>query len=376
MVTKQSALRLNWLKMLLVILLCGSFSSSCQIGTTPGGPADGTDNLTEMLGYLPSTWADYHSVDVVDQIIYYLDFERMRLDLEIPLVRGSDPREEKLDLILGLDTQGLSFVPDGLDPLTGSFFAEWGWDIADVDQALYIPEYQWSILKGDFSRPEIATSLLGMGYTESSRDGFSVFQMGVSDLQFALSQEILFISAREVETSPIDLTIPTSFSGTQRLSSHGSVNPLLDHLEGIWGAVLSPSFDSEAYSLEVSNLAEASAEEFLQWLTERAIILGETYAIEWDFFAIAYTPHAANTGIEFLYHYHSEQLAEQDASFVRAILTEGPSLVFQGRTWADLISLEAVSVFGEVLVASATTECADLLGIILEGQDFGFLPVH
>ncbi len=145
--------------------------------------------LQELLSYIPIEWIDQHPPELLGPIIYYLDFDAMSRDLGLPDVTGADSREEKLSLITGIRTQNISYSP--IDPLSGSSYTLWGWDIADIAQSLYISSVEIYIMAGSFSNDTITTALTEQGYASIPSDKFTLLVDPEETQWFAISEGIL-----------------------------------------------------------------------------------------------------------------------------------------------------------------------------------------
>ena len=196
----------------------------------------------ELLAFLPVTWADMHLPVDFGPTIYLLDMVQMREDLQIFSITGEDSRQDKLDLILGLDTQGFPLAPtQTIDPVSGGMFMEWGWDIADVAQMMSLPDFKTTLYRGNFERPEIREWLLEKGYSSTTLNDFDYFNKEGDVLEFALTSDTLIMSIWEEESFiALMLEIKSIAPG---LETHPAVQSILAEMIGGWGVALSPSPD-------------------------------------------------------------------------------------------------------------------------------------
>jgi hypothetical protein len=335
--------------------------------------------LVTLLSYIPAAWADQHLPGFFGPTLYLINVAQIRTDLEIPPVTGVDSRKDKLDLLLGLNTQGLKWVPKEIEPTSSVAVDEWGWDIADVGQILCLQDYETTIILGGFERPEIRDRLIEKGYVETEIGDFMLFSADDTNLQFALKPDTLIISGAAKETQLIEL-IATQIT-TNRLpglETHSSIIPVLEHFEGIWGALLAPSPDWVTFSdhLNIDNwlsLPQDVAENLKEMLKDKR----PAQPFAWDFMAITFRGSEKQTYLQFLYHYSSNEEASKDVELVATTLTETPSVASRGGRWADLMSLDDVEIYDAVLVAQARTQSKELIGNAVEHLDYwAFVPLR
>ena len=262
------------LRYLIAIFFVGTILSACQRSIiepteiTVEAKAETTVQVTEtvnsveqptpnislefetLLSYVPQTFADLHLPIFFGPTLYIADIAQVRSDLGVPpSVDGASNRQDKLDLIIGLNTQGLLLMPDAINPIDSGNFEEWSWDVADIKQALYLPEFELAVLLGTFERPEIPNSLVEKGYSKSVEGDFTIFTPeNAEDPHFAWKIDSLIVSAAENETKALE-TLLMNISTTPGLQTHPSVVPMLKHLDGVWGAVFAPSIDWVEFSL-------------------------------------------------------------------------------------------------------------------------------
>lgn len=342
---------------------------------TPTRPEGETSQaaLQGVLRYIPPQWANQHPTGFLGPLLFFLDFARMRADLGLPEVTGADSREAKIEFLKSLNTQGLPWAEKSLAPLSGGAFEKWGWDVADVDQALYVPDLKTSILVGNFGRPEVEERLLAMGYEQQPYGTFDLFLAEDKELGFAVKPDTLLISPYPEDLEFLMVRGMFSPSGLDR---HPSVAAVLEHLGSPWGAVLAPSGDPEGLDPYFEDLLLVSlqpkAEDFI-----KEYRLGVELEMGWDFMAIAFRPADSATSMRFLYHYLNQVQAEKDVELVKWTLREAPFLASKWQTWGDVLSLEEIEVRGSILRVETTTRGKSLLGSSLTRYyDLNFLPIR
>lgn len=336
--------------------------------------------LETLLSYVPQTFADLHLPVFFGPTLYIANIVQIRSDLGIsPSIDGASNRKDKLDLIIGLNTQGLLLMPDVINPIDSGNFEQWGWDVADIEQALYLPEFELAVLLGTFERPEIRNSLVEKGYSESREGDFVIFTSdNTEEPHFAWKTDTLIVSASENETKALE-TLLMNNSITPGLQTHPSVVPMLKHLDGIWGAVFAPSTDWVGFSKSLNIdgwlfLKKQEVDIFQGFLDKKQ----QTDSLAWDFMMTTYKSDEKETNIRVLYHYPSEAEAMKDLDLVKATLTEAPSVKYRGqRTWGDLLRLESIGVDDTILIVDAHTQNKSLFGEVFESHDyFGLLPIR
>jgi len=299
--------------------------------------------------------------------MHFVDMARMREEMGLPRVRGEDSRQAKLEFITKLKPQAAIGAGD-LHPESGSAFEQWGWDITDIDQSLYFPEGQVSILLGNFGRPQIRERLLQKGYQERPVGEFTIYSAEATPREIALKPDTLMISSYE----PIlENHIRWQMARQPGLDRHPAVAPLMKHVTNVWSAILAASGDPKAYSGELRLPAK------LMTALEK-YRTGDTYYAAWDFMVIAARGSGEMDTLRFLYHYLSPEEANKDILLVRVALTEMPSLRDSSHVqmWGDLLTLESVRVEDSVLIAEATTSRKGLMATSVVNLDCTFLPLR
>ena len=322
-----------------------------------------TQRFDDLLAFLPATWADMHLPVQFGPTIYLLDIVQMREDLQIEPITGADSRQDKLDLILGMNTQGFLLSPtNAIDPKSGGMFLEWGWDIADVEQMMSLPDFQTSVYLGSFERTEIRERLLAKDYDSIVLEEYDYYTKEGELLEFAIKSDTLIMSTWEEESFiKAMLDLEPIASG---LETHTAVAAILPELSEMWGVALSPSpdvmatFDSFAETLQT--LPPDVQERFAGF---------EPKPLVWDFMGIAFKSHDDGTDLTVLYHYPSEQAAREDIEAAEISFVDTPTLSFRTVTWGELMMLKGVEVQNDLLIVQATTTVDNLIGQAIENRD-------
>lgn len=337
----------------LLALLLGAALPGClgpgpaedSVATPLPSPAQHT--LLGLLEYVPAAWILDPPADPYPLYppVYFLDLARMEENLGLPEVSGADSRQAKLDLITGINSQGFILVGYGIDPTSSAAFEAWGWDVADIEQALHIPSRDASILRGDFGRPEIRARLLEKGYREEVLEAYTLF-LQTEQPQFALKEDTLIISTDEATITDL---IGQKANRERSLAEQASVVQLATKPQQPWGFFLAPVGELPIDECEAG----------------------------WDLMMAAFWGEEETTALHLLYHYPSKQEARQDIDLVEIFLTQAPSIRHPGSTWDSLVSLESVDVEENVLVAQVSTTTPAFLGRALGSEDYwGLIPVR
>lgn len=260
---------------------CASNSSRPEETCINGG-------IEEILGTIPDSWAELRSADLAAQSLYWVNFSQLRADKMIPPITGEDSRQTKLDLVLELDLQALAWTPPEIDPSSGSAFESWGWDVADLEQALKLPGLEITILIGDFTRPEIISKLEEKGYEGAPSYGYRMFHSDSSDLEFAHKEDRLIVGKIDGEEDELMSLLAFMASGEPGLNTHTSVAPLLTHMGCAWGAVLSPPIDDDIFSVNQLQSPFATIPPATQAAMLEEHGLDKAFHIFWDFLLIAF----------------------------------------------------------------------------------------
>ena len=355
----------------LFALLCASVAViivSCG-RSTPGpspSPPDGAPVLAfqELLAFVPQAWYDQHPPDIHGPAVYFLDFEVMRADLNLSDVSGSDTRSAKLPLITGISTQGLDFTPDAIDPLGATAYDKWGWDIADLSQAVFFPDQQAAILRGNFDKETIQKALSRQGFSEGVEHEWTIFHSPNQSLHFGLRSDILFVA--QAVANAARLADDENSVGESLPNSH-PVRLLFPYTGGAYGAVLMGSGDL----LGMQNRLQSPQMQF------SSLNITGTYQYGWDFLLITFQASGGVTNLSFIYHYPSIDEASKDVALVQATLTKTPSFKSPSATWGDLIQLDGVNLDGMLIVAHGKTKSNNLIGDSIYFHDeAGFLPAR
>jgi hypothetical protein len=332
---------------------------------------EGSD-LKTLLGYAPLGWADLHLNLPLGYgpAIYYIDFAQMRNELGIPsTLNSASSRQDKLALITKIDTQDLSYFPDGIEPASSSAFDAWGWDSADIMQALYLPDLKAAILRGTFNQPRINDRLEKRGFTSRHNGEFTYYTNDLTSLEFALKPDILIVAQIIVGSrSTIDAILDSKKNQLYGLDQHPSVSPILRYFDGAWGIILSPSNNLAGNPNSYDQMSTGLPPEIWKMLNERYGLDKIEYEEPvWDFMGIGYRGileggKEQGTSITMVYHYLANSEAVKDIELIRGNLTSTPSFEHRGETWGDLLDVDNIKVDDTLLVVQATTKRKYLIG--------------
>lgn len=362
-------------------LLCLLFSllfAGCGGAGTATTPSVMPSAFQTTLRVVPQTWAKTHAPVPIGPLVVFVDLARMRTDLELPPITGESSREEKQILLRSLNTQGLQFsaLPVGLGD---EAFQEWGWDLADIDQALYLADIEASIFWGNFSRPQVPDRLVQKGYTRGASGDFATFTSETMRLQLAWKPDMLIACPRYEETDVLAWLMELATGQQPGLDTYPAAIATMEQIGDSWGVLLSPSPDYPALDQELRAMQDQ-----LRYLCpdpsceELFGTRGEVLPAGWDLMAIAYQGVGDETLLTFVYHYPSAGEAQQDVELVRQTLTETPRLAAaRGLLWGDYMTLDSVEVRGTLIVAQLRTKSPGLIGTALAKRDYwGFLPIR
>lgn len=333
--------------------------TSPNLSSTPA-----PDPIEELLSYLPVEWIDQHPAELTGPMVYYLDFEIIAKDLDLPDVSGTDDRQAKLPLITGISTQGLPFTPEAIDPLSATSFSDWGWDIADVSQALFLPDREVSIILGTFSIETVIDALTERGYTSGQSDQFAVLLDSASTQCFAVSQNMILIAPSSGELEEII----QQKSGTSTIAGDlPHFRQLISLADSMHGFILISSGDLVALGERLGFFAVPLANS-----TDL-----RPYTYDWDFAIIAFHYAEGGTIMDIGYAFPTDQEAEVNLPIIHESLTITPSFRNPSLTWADLITLKSITNDENLVVAQATTAGETFLGTTFRAKDYyGFLSAR
>jgi hypothetical protein len=338
-------------------------STGCQQGTQQTSDKFSSESV---WAYIPEDLESLGDAVGIGPRFHFVNIAKVREDLGIPPITGTNNRQEKLDLIVGLDAQGLEMFPDEIDPSNGSAFDMWGWDIADIQQLLYLPDLQTAVIFGGFEREQIREHLLEKEYTSSEAGSFTLYTNPNSEIQFALKNDTILVSS-SAESNLLETLIQTFDMKMPSLSADPAVQALLAQQDEIWGAFLMPSNNLAQFTNDLLNGSIAQ-------LMNSSITSAE---IGWDFMSITFYDDNDASRLTFKYHYPSNNEARKDEQLVEMTLTETQSLFYRNQTWGELMELETVERNGNVIVVNAVTANQSLVGDSFENRDYyGFIPIR
>ena len=339
-------------------------------------PGDAT-LLADLLEYIPAGLVDLHLSGHVGYPMHYIDVARIRQDLGIGSLTGADDRKAKLDLIAGLKIQGLELAPFELDPTAATAYEEWGWDIADVAQCLYLPTDKAVIVAGEFDADTVVDRLVQKGYSGTADSGSTIYAAADEEWYFVVDDDCLLISA---DLTTLQVFISQKLDPASSLAIHPSMLALLQEAQPMWGALLTTSSDLSGLRqyLTESNFwaalparERAALHEFLDPSDD------DTCLYRWDLALLTFRNAQEEPNQRYLYHYISEEQANEEAASLPDQLARVHSVANTASTWAEILVPYSSEAQGEVLVFEATTAHETMLGLgTMEWMDVGFLPIH
>ncbi len=342
--------------------------------STPEPPATlDTAGWRELLSYVSPEYLDRRSGDVIGPGIGLLDVAQVRADLSIPMISGEDPSKAKINLILGLNTQGFGLKP--LDSTSPSFFGTWGWDIADVDQVLLFHEDYTYIVRGRFNNSAIKAAFEKQGYQSSAQGEFTLYLKEVKppkhqQPQFAWKADTLIIGETE---AAIKSLIERKASGKPGLDEAPALQAVLERSMGRWGVYFAPpgSMSGYAYWLKIHSMLASESSVYRAWVEARS---GQDAAIAWDVMAVSWQGKLPSD-LQFLYVYGTEQQAADDVDLVKSSMTDAPDFN-HNRPWSKVLTDVTVERERNVIIGQATTTNEGLLGSAIQNEEWALLPIR
>jgi hypothetical protein len=340
---------------------------------------DETSPYAELLSFVPSRFVDMHLPVSFGPAIYLLDLDQVRADLGIGSINGASDYREKLDLVIALGeaSQGLPIYPETVFPIGSSAFDEWGWDFADVNTALHLPDFGATVLSGDFSRQEVIQKLEqnGVRWPDPNISDFSIYSVQDDTAAVAMKPDTLIVVKGDISAEPIYdkndviatlIVTDFEFSG---IGEHPVVDELLTELSDYWGVVLTASPDVVAHYTALSedfasSLPPSIAENYEE-------MFNSTLApLPWDIMAVGFTNTDTGTDLILAYHYPAGGIAPTEMDVARTALTEPTSLQYRNLQLIDMLQLNDMQIGDDLFVVNATTKDRAFLGNALENRDY------
>jgi len=287
----------------------------------------------------------------------------MSRDLGLPDVTSADDRKNKLPLITGVITQGLPFTTNTIDPMSADCFENWGWDIADVSQAIYFPGKSISILTGSFSIETVTNALTARGYTSMSTGEYTLF-VGPDEIQgFAVSEGILIIAPSRDE---LEAAIQQKASTAANAGDLSQLRQLLSLTQSPYGFVLVASGSEIAVNEQIGILPQEVADDFDSC----------PYQSDWEFLVITFHPEEKIFHLNIVYSFPSHQDAKTYLPLIEKMLTMIPSYRNLSLTWADLIAIDSIKNEANLVIVEANTDGKNFLRSTFEQRDYyGLLAI-
>ncbi|MGI6375125.1 MAG: hypothetical protein ACOX3S_03870 [Anaerolineae bacterium] len=336
------------------------------------------ERVADLFTFIGSGWPDADLPGAYGPAIHYLDYAQMRTDLGQPPVgaRLNDQQHRALRIALGKADQTLDFAMVGVNPRTDGFAARWGWDIADIEAALYVPDIELAILTGPFDHPRIARLMAAQGEPLGEAHGFERYSLPRLRLWVALDDRHLLIGRADAGVAELDQFLVAHSKGGA--AAREDMQALLAELAGTWGGVLAPSGDAPASYGDLT--AGPISQKTLDSMVAQYGEFRDLYAA-WHVAAIAFRGQGQGAEARFavtaLYQYDTPELARDDVDTVRTWIELSPTLSYPGRTLGDLLTVQTVSADGRLVRVSAETESGFLIGRSFAERDAaGFFPLH
>lgn len=352
--------------------------TACSARSEDLPPIEAAPQFASLLSFVESDWAETHTIASFDAtIIYLLDFNQLRQDRGFGHLTGESSREAKLDFFstLGKNTQGLLVGLPGFNPISSAAFETWGWDIADVDQALYIPAESIVIYAGDFSRQSIPQRLAELGTEKEPLGEFSLYQLPDRYLEIGITPDTIIVSAINPELRGVEKLL-RKFNQAEDaggLGAHPSMINLMSQIDSPWGMAL---FTSPGFNSGIKN--QDSSDELLESM------LGYNpddldFEVFWDLMGITFR----GTGdgqylIEFIYHYPegNPALFADEVTLIENIFDQ-PLLSSRSLTISDYLSLESIEPGETTITARAISTSPIFLNSIIDKREYSlFFPIH
>ncbi|HTP09247.1 MAG TPA: hypothetical protein VMP08_13420, partial [Anaerolineae bacterium] len=332
----------------------------------------GENGFQELLSYVSQQWLERHAGDVLGMGIQLADVAQVRQDLSIPVITGASSSKEKVDLILALNNQNFDIT--SVDSKSPTSYQRYGWDIADVDQALIFRDDYTSIVRGKFDPACIKDRLVAQGYQASAYGDFTLFLKANKptkhEPQFAVKDDTVIIGWNE---APVRSLIDRKATGRPGLDQSAAMQKLLPHLADAWGVYLAPRGSLDDYSLwlRVQSMTAKDQPFYKSWLDARVKKAGQ---IAWDALAISWQGKQP-INLQFLYLYPTQDEAQKDVDLVKESLTTAPFLS-RNEPWGKMLKLETVAADDGLILATATTSNDGLVGNAINGEEWALFPIR
>jgi hypothetical protein len=323
-----------------------------------------------LFSFIPEGWANIHLTTAqFGPFIYYINYASIRAELNLGNVTGaSDPIDKRAyQSVIDKATQGLVMFPDIHSPNKISiFFGQWGWDIPDITQALYLPDFEILFLRGTFDFQKIQTNLASKGGLHQSRgEGYVLYQN--ADFYYAFVSDVMVIGTNKFSTAFIEQLYQYRQQSGQTLADNPFVKTVYNEPNRLWGIVLMTAAD-------LSGLSPAQPLKPIPTIALKGLeySLGPFTPVawpHWDLIAASFRGLHGGIQLKISYHFQNLDSMASDMETIKQAL-KSPSFVYTGKTWSELMTLENIEVIGDMVMLTATTTYRDLLGGSIQGRDY------
>ena len=348
------------MKKIILAILCFSMaacSSFNVFGGTASADAHSQDAFLELVSYNPAELIDYHPAGFFGTQINYFDYEKMRKDFDLPKLQSSDSWEEKLELVIGYEFERMEAYPDDLDLANHDFYGKYGFDLADLNQSIFMYYQDAAILKGVFDITIIDQAMRTQGYSISEEGKFTIYTSPDKQYQFAVSEKIVLI-ARSADD--LGVMIWQNKHPETSMAEMDEIQQLVRQMHNVHGLTLFSSGDLSAIEFEVEDFYAV-----VPRLEEYGFKDYDHYREDWTYAIVSFrfNQETELTDLEFNYSFPTEELAESYVPLVNDCLTNTPSLASRYYPlWSDLITLEEVEQMDSIVHAKANTVRTNVLG--------------
>ena len=330
-------------------------------------------HLTELLEYIPAALTDIHPARVLGPTLYYADVEHVRANLEVGSITGADDYAAKLYLISQLATQGLAIAPLAITSTTA--YEEWGWDIADVMQLLYIPGDQLAIIVGDFAAT-VTERLEQKGYAARSEGDYTFYTATDAQWVFALTSDVLLVGPT---VDVLRIVIAQKQASFSSLATDPALVALLQEVQPTDGAWLVMSGDlvalCETYDLMLEDIKDTVPQKQRDMIESLNDLYSTVCVYRWDVGLVTFQRSGEQTDLRFVFHYASEEVAAEEAKDLPEQLSQR-SFMQDAGIWTEILNVAGLEAQGTVVRFDAMTTDDSFIGDSIYQRNTGYLPVH
>ena len=323
-----------------------------------------------LLSYISEGWLNLHMPSpYFGPFIFYIDYERIRDAEHLGAINSSYSPEEKraYQSMIDKSTQGIEMFPASHSPIQEPMFYEkWGWDITDISQALYLPDFEILLMRGTFDIHLMQNKLAERGMHKIQEEGFVIYEQPA--LFYAFVSDVVVVGTNKISDPTMFITSMKMFhdQGTSSLADHPFIQDAYNADNQPWGLVLMPSPD-----ISLLNTPPPAPPDLIEKWND---LFGGFTPIQqpgWDIMTASFEGDGNRTLLRFSYNYENPQTASKNLEDIRKILTESPSFFILGRKWSDFMTLERIVTVDDSIVAEAVTSMPGLLGQAIMSNDTG-----